>query len=112
LPIVLPDRPDFRGPPTPACFGVACSLRARCARYAAVAITQADRDTLPTCVDEGRFPLFLDLAIARFAIPVGSSTGHRAVRTSVRGAVAADALQGRASEHGEVASAAPGSVAT
>jgi hypothetical protein len=43
----------------PACFGVVCPQRARCMRYAAVSTSDADPATLLTCVDQGRFPLFV-----------------------------------------------------
>jgi hypothetical protein len=42
------------------CFGVACACRSRCARYSAVDDSQADPDTLVTCVKGQAFPLFVD----------------------------------------------------
>jgi len=42
------------------CFGVACACRGRCARYSAVDDSQADPDTLVTCVKGQTFPLFVD----------------------------------------------------
>jgi hypothetical protein len=45
----------------PACFGVGCPLRSRCARYAAVSLSQADPDTLVTCLEGESFPLFVEI---------------------------------------------------
>jgi hypothetical protein len=45
----------------PACFGVLCPFHGTCARYAAVALSQADPDTLLTCAEGERFPLFVPL---------------------------------------------------
>ena len=42
------------------CFGVACACRGRCARYSAVDDSQADPETLVTCVNGQAFPLFVD----------------------------------------------------
>jgi hypothetical protein len=47
--------------PEPACFGLVCPLHSRCARYAAVSLSQADPDTLVTCLEGGSFPLFVAL---------------------------------------------------
>jgi hypothetical protein len=43
----------------PACFGVLCPLHSQCARYAAVSVSQADPNTLATCLEGERFPLFV-----------------------------------------------------
>jgi hypothetical protein len=80
---VSPDSPDCLLQPVPACFGVACRLRAGCARYAAVALTQADRDTLPTCVDGDRFPLFMDLAAAHGAASSDAKPFRRERQSSI-----------------------------
>jgi hypothetical protein len=45
----------------PACFGVGCPLRSRCARYAAVSLSEADPDTLVTCLEGESFPLFVEI---------------------------------------------------
>jgi hypothetical protein len=45
----------------PACFGVLCPFHRNCARYAAVALSQADPDTLLTCAEGEHFPLFVPL---------------------------------------------------
>jgi hypothetical protein len=45
----------------PACFGVVCSFHSRCARYAAVSLSEADPDTLVTCLEGESFPLFVAL---------------------------------------------------
>ena len=42
------------------CFGVACACRGRCARYSAVDDSEANPDTLVTCVKGQSFPLFVD----------------------------------------------------
>lgn len=43
-----------------ACFGVGCAHHHCCARYAAVAGSEASRDTLGTCLSGGRYPMFID----------------------------------------------------
>jgi hypothetical protein len=47
--------------PEPACFGVVCPFHSRCARYAAVSLSEADPHTLITCLDGESFPLFVEL---------------------------------------------------
>ena len=55
-----PTDSDAAPPALRPCFGVACACRGRCARYSAVDDSQADRDTLVTCVNGQTFPLFVD----------------------------------------------------
>ena len=43
-----------------ACFGVGCSYHHRCARYEAVAGSEASPQTLGTCVAGGVYPLFIE----------------------------------------------------
>ncbi len=45
----------------PACFGVVCPFHSRCARYAAVSLTEADPNTLVTCLTGDDLPLFVEL---------------------------------------------------
>jgi hypothetical protein len=47
--------------PEQACFGVVCPFHSRCARYAAVSLSEANPDTLVTCLEGERFPLFVEL---------------------------------------------------
>jgi hypothetical protein len=47
--------------PEPACFGVVCPFHSRCARYAAVSLSEANPDTLVTCLEGESFPLFVEL---------------------------------------------------
>lgn len=47
--------------PLRACFGVLCPNHGRCARYAAVVGSQADAQTMATCIRGEAFPLFLEI---------------------------------------------------
>lgn len=47
--------------PLRACFGVLCPNHGRCARYAAVAGSQADAETMATCLRGEAFPLFVEI---------------------------------------------------
>ena len=44
-----------------ACFGVGCSHHHRCARYEAVAKSEASRETLGTCRTGSLFPMFIEV---------------------------------------------------
>ena len=44
-----------------ACFGVGCTHHHRCARYEAVTGSQPGSDTLGTCLDAGRYPMFIQI---------------------------------------------------
>ena len=46
----------------PACLGIACPLHARCARYAAVHGSEADPNTMGTCLSGTAYPEFVELA--------------------------------------------------
>lgn len=43
------------------CFGVGCSHHHRCARYAAVDGSQADGETIGTCLKSGVYPMFVQI---------------------------------------------------
>ena len=43
-----------------ACFGVGCSHHHRCARYEAVAVSEASPETLGTCLAGGVYPMFIE----------------------------------------------------
>jgi hypothetical protein len=45
-----------------ACFGVVCAHHQRCARYEAVASSEASSDTLGTCLSAGGYPMFIEVA--------------------------------------------------
>jgi hypothetical protein len=45
-----------------ACFGVGCSHHHDCARYEAVASSEASSRTLGTCQSGGRYPMFIERA--------------------------------------------------
>lgn len=53
-----------------ACFGVLCLRHHRCARYAAVVSSQANPNTLGTCLSGSAYPMFVEA--------VGSSTANAA----------------------------------
>jgi hypothetical protein len=61
MPSVLQRRPlaAALSPSLRACFGVGCAHHHRCARYEAVAASEASPDTFGTCVSAGRYPLFI-----------------------------------------------------
>ena len=59
-------------PPRPACFGVVCPSHSRCARYAAVGLSQADPYTIVTCFDGESFPLFVELQTVQAAARASS----------------------------------------
>jgi len=44
-----------------ACFGVGCRHHHRCARYEAVAGSEASAETLGTCVNDGLYPMFIQV---------------------------------------------------
>jgi len=46
-----------------ACFGVGCSRHQRCARYEAVATSEASPKTLGTCLKGDRYPMFIEIRI-------------------------------------------------
>ena len=51
--------------PLRACFGVLCPNHGRCARYAAVVGSQADAETMATCLRGEAFPLFVEIRVDR-----------------------------------------------
>jgi hypothetical protein len=52
------------------CFGVGCLHHRRCARYAAVVDSQANPETLGTCVSGDTYPLFVEASACRGAAVV------------------------------------------
>ncbi len=55
--------------PLRACFGVACLHHHRCARYAAVVDSQANAETMGTCLTGDAYPLFVEALVSRSALP-------------------------------------------
>lgn len=55
--------------PLQACFGVACLYHHRCARYAAVADSQADPRTMGTCLTGDAYPMFMEVSVSQSTIP-------------------------------------------
>jgi len=66
MPSVLQRRPVVAtlGESMRACFGVGCAHHHRCARYEAVSASEANPDTLGTCVSAGRYPMFIEIAVS------------------------------------------------
>lgn len=71
---------DVDRQPLRACFGVACPVRGRCARYAAVGNAPADPQTMVTCQRGADFPLFaqvVDEVPVTQASRAGARVGQR-----------------------------------
>lgn len=45
----------------PACHGIACAHHARCARWQAVQGSEADPNTMGTCVTNDGYPEFIEI---------------------------------------------------
>jgi hypothetical protein len=58
-----PPADGFTAPALRPCFGIACSVHYRCARYAAVDRSEADARTMGTCRQGDIFPMFVQLGI-------------------------------------------------
>jgi len=56
---------SFSAPALRPCFGIACSVHHRCARYAAVDRSEADARTIGTCRQGESFPMFIQLRVER-----------------------------------------------
>jgi len=68
------------------CFGVGCPRHHRCARYEAVASSEASPETLGTCLtDRGLYPMFIELGLA----PINSEALEKSTFVGLR------RLQGR-----------------
>lgn len=48
---------------TPACYGVACEVHHRCARYAAVDGMAAHHTAIACCSVDSRRPLFIEIKV-------------------------------------------------
>ena len=61
----------------PACHGIACPLHSRCARWHAVQGSQADPNTMGTCLEGEGFPEFVEHVVPRaHLLELAAQAGH------------------------------------